>query len=286
MDRKSFIKLLATTPIAMNLNQLKKVTDTFAPTPKMPVVFIGHGHPMNALFTNAFTQTLAGIGTQLPKPSAIMMISAHWLTRGTYVSVNPVPPTIYDFGGFDDKLFEIKYPAKGHPTLAKEVTKLLPTIKEDAQMGLDHGTWTVLKHMYPQANIPVFQLSLDITQPLSRHYELATQLKKLREKGVLIMGSGNVVHNLGRLNWGDINAKTEDWALEFDMYVKKHLQNTDANALMDYRRFKAGQMAVPSEDHYLPMIYSLGLTEAAEPVTWLFEGFQYANISMRCYKIG
>ncbi len=270
----------------MPIKQLNTLTDSFSKSPKMPVVFIGHGHPMNALFNNDFTTTLGAIGSQLPKPNAIMVISAHWLTRGTHVSVNAKPPTLYDFGAFDNRLFEIKYPAKGHPQLAREVVQLNPLIKEDAHMGLDHGAWTVLKYLYPRAHVPVFQLSLDLNQPLTYHYELAKTLRKLREKGILIIGSGNVVHNLARLNWGNIQAAADDWATEFDLFVKNHLQKGDHQALLGYRRLRAGQLAVPSEDHYLPLIYAAGLTDATETVTWLFEGFQYGNISMRCCKIG
>lgn len=271
----------------VKVQALEAITSHFTKTEKMPVLFIGHGHPMNALFNNSFTQSLQRIGKSIQKPNAIMMISAHWETRGTYVSVNPAPKAIYDFGGFDRRLFDIKYEPKGHPALAKEVVELLPGVAEDAKMGLDHGAWTVLKFMYPNADIPVFQLSIDYTQSPAKHFEMAQALKKMREKGVLIIGSGNIVHNLGRLDWENINGKTESWALEFDDLVKKRLDNRDFTSLVNYKTLGAAALiSVPTEDHYLPMLYTLGFAAPSEPITYLYEGFQYANISMRCFKIG
>lgn len=290
MKRQDFLKYLALSPLAlsaMRFNTFQKLTDGLMPTPKMPVIFVGHGHPMNALYNNAFTQSLKGIAASVPKPTAIMVISAHWETRGTFVSLNPQPKTIYDFDGFDDCLLQIKYEPAGHPELAKAVIQELPSIKEDLNRGLDHGAWTVLKYMYPEADVPVFQFSIDYMQSAAKHYEIAQAIKKMREKGVLIIGSGNIVHNLGELDWVNIDAPTSDWALEFDSIVKTKLDNKDYNGLIDYKKLGTSALkAIPSEDHYIPMLYALGLAEANEPLTYLYEGFQYANIGMRCFKIG
>jgi 4,5-DOPA dioxygenase extradiol len=290
MKRSDFLKMLALTPVAataMKIKEFESMTGAFSHTPRMPVLFIGHGHPMNALFDNDFTRTLQTIGKTIPKPNAIMVVSAHWETRGTYVSVNPAPKTIYDFGGFDDALFRVKYEPQGHPQLAKEVLNYLPFANEDHKMGLDHGAWTVLKFLYPQADIPVFQLSIDHTQSPQKHFELAQALKKMREKGVLIIGSGNIVHNLGRLDWHNINGATPDWAHEFDLKVKQKLDSGDFNAVVNYRSLgQTATIAVPTEDHYLPLIYTLGLASGNERVRYLYEGFQYGSISMRCIQIG
>jgi 4,5-DOPA dioxygenase extradiol len=290
MKRSAFLNLLLAAPLAlkaMNVKEFETITKGFNPTEKMPVLFIGHGHPMNALFDNSFTQTLQKIGQTIQKPNAIMVISAHWQTKGTFVSVNPAPKTIYDFGGFDEKLFQVKYEPIGHPELAREVVSQLPLVQEDSNMGLDHGAWTVLKFIYPKAVIPVFELSIDFTQSPAKHFEMAQALKKMREKGVLIVGSGNIVHNLGRLDWRNINGKTEDWAIDFDALVKNKLNNRDFTSLVDYQKLStAALISVPTEDHYLPMLYTLGLASPNEPITYLYEGFQYANISMRCFKIG
>ncbi len=290
MKRSDFLKLITLSPLALAAMQVKEfesISQSFPKSPRMPLLFIGHGHPMNAIFDNHFTQSLQKMTRDIPKPNAIMVISAHWETRGTYVSVNPQPKTIYDFGGFDNKLYQIKYEPQGHPALAREVLHELPFAKEDQTMGLDHGAWTILKFLYPQADIPVFQMSIDYTQPTAKHYEIAQALKKMRDKGVLIIGSGNIVHNLGKVDWHNINAKSSDWAIEFDSIVKNKLDLRDFKSLIDYKTLgTSAQLSIPSEDHYLPMLYTLGLAESKEPLHYLFEGFQFANISMRCFKIG
>lgn len=291
MDRKTFLASLALMPLiykTTGLKILESKTSEFANSPKMPVLFIGHGHPMNALLDNSFTQKLRTIGASMEKPSAVMMVSAHWETRGTYVSLNSHPGTIYDFGNFDPRLFEIKYAPAGHPALAREVAALGQKygIATDQTMGLDHGAWTVLKYMFPEADIPVFQLSIDYTQPPAYHFALAAELKKIREKGVLVIGSGNIVHNLGILDWNNIEAKPFDWAVEFDELVKARLSNLDFNSLVHYHQFGTlAKMAVPSNDHYLPMLYSLGLADKNERVSYFYEGIQHGSISMRCFKI-
>jgi 4,5-DOPA dioxygenase extradiol len=291
MTRNLFLKLISSIPsliTQLKLNELENILHELDNTAITPLLFIGHGHPMNALYDNNFTQALKNMSKNLATPNAIMVVSAHWETRGTFVSVNPAPKAIYDFGGFDKKLFEIKYEPQGHPTMAKAVIESASMfgIKEDQSMGLDHGTWTILKYLYPKANVPVFQLSIDYTKPSSYHYQLAASLKKMREKGVLIIASGNIVHNLGIMDWNNIDAKPFDWAIEFDELVKTKLDNQEFESLINYQSFgKIAQLAIPTNDHYLPMLYTLGLAHKKEKVSYLYEGLQYKSISMRCFKI-
>jgi 4,5-DOPA dioxygenase extradiol len=256
---------------------------------KMPVLFIGHGHPINAVLDNDFTRALTHLGKTLEKPNAILVISAHWETVGTYVSVNPIPRTIHDFGRFDDRLFEISYDAPGEPKVARDVKRIISMsdVMEDADMGLDHGAWTILKYIRPAADVPVFELSVDYTLQPHRHYELGAQLKALRDKGVLIVCSGNIVHNLRMTDWYHIDAAPYEWNLEFDNQVKNHLDNRNFDALIKYSQMGASaKLAVPSSDHYLPMLYSLGLVNNDDPITYIYEGYQYASMSMRCFRIG
>ena len=292
MRRMDFLKSMALIPLVlktMNLKELKNITDDFNSSDQWPVIFIGHGNPMNAILNNPFTQSLEILGKSFyEKPNAIMVVSAHWLTSGTYVTVSEKPRIIYDFGGFPEELYHVQYPAKGSPGFARETEQLAKSAKinDDNTWGLDHGAWTVLKHMFPEANIPVFQLSIDVHQPAEYHYQLAKELKLLRNKGILIIGSGNIVHNLYQVNFSE-NAKPFDWAIEFDEIVKTKLQKNEYQSLVHYENF--GQMAkwaVPTNDHYLPMLYTLGLANANENMTFTFEGIQNASISMRCFKIG
>lgn len=291
MERKDFLKTIATVPLiaaATDLRALEVLAGGFAKSEKTPLIFIGHGHPMNALFDNSFTQTLGRLGRNMQKPTAIMMISAHWATRGTQVSINAHPTAIYDFGGMDPALSRVQYAPKGHPALAKQVVAAAPqyNIQQDAGMGLDHGAWTVLKHMFPKADVPVFQLSIDYAQTPAYHYELAKALRSMRERGVLIMASGNIVHNLQVLDWRNINAKPFDWAIEFDEMVKSKLNAGDHKSLINYERMgKVAQMAHPTNDHYLPMLYTIGLADSTESVKYIYEGFQYGSASMRCFEI-
>jgi 4,5-DOPA dioxygenase extradiol len=288
MHRRNFIKntsLIALGASGFSLQEFHGITSGFAKSPLMPAIFIGHGTPMNAINDNAFTQSLTKLGKDLPRPNAIAVVSAHWLTDKTFVSVNPAPKTIYDFDGFPEALYKVKYEPKGHPDLAKEVKNLAPAIPvhEANGMGLDHGAWTVLKHIYPKADIPVFQLSIDYYKPPKFHYELGQLLKKLREKGVLIIGSGNIVHNLGTIK---PEGAAYDWAIEFDGIVKEHLDNGDFMSLVNYQKFgKAAQMSVPSHDHYTPMLYTLGLSNKNEHVKYFHEGLELGSISMRSFMI-
>ncbi len=270
----------------MKLNALNKLTDNFASSSLMPALFLAHGHPINAILDNNFTRRLSEINQEIEKPNAIMVISAHWETKGTYVSVNQFPKTIYDFGGFDKRLFEIKYEPKGHPTLAREAIKLNKIIQEDNKMGLDHGAWAVLKYLYPEADIPVFQLSIDYSENPNYHFELAKQLKALRKKGVLIIGSGNIVHNLNLLDWNSQTASPYDWVLEFDLKVKKKLEIQQFEDLINYKNMgKSALLSIPTNEHYLPMLYILGLLEKGEKITHLYEAYEFGSLSMRSFKI-
>jgi len=265
------------------INELGKANAT----DRMPVVFIGHGNPMHAIHDNKFTQSLNNIRKTISKPKAILVVSAHWLTRGTYVSTNPSPKTIYDFGAFPDSLYQVRYEPKGAPELAQELKEKItsPKIEADASMGLDHGAWTILKHMYPEADIPTFELSVDYYKPASYHFELAKQLGYLRDKGVLIIGSGNLVHNLGMVDFANANGGY-DWAAEFDEKAKELLDKGDFKALIHYENLgKSAMLSVPTNDHYLPMLYPLGLSSPKESVSYIYEGLEAGSISMRSFVI-
>lgn len=262
---------------------------------KMPVLFIGHGSPINIILKNNFTKSLEKLGKNLPRPEAIMVISAHWLTGGTYVTCMEKPRTIYDFYGFPHELYELKYPSPGSPDSARFLTESVreSRIKCSIEWGLDHASWAVLKHMYPEADVPVFEMSLDYSfnewhpKPIQYHYDLASELSELREKGVLIIGSGNIVHNLGLIDFSNIDAKPYSWAVEFDEKVKSNLINNNHRELINYQNLgRAAYLSVPTLDHYLPMIYAIALQEKDEPLTFTYEGFQYSSVSMRCFKIG
>jgi len=291
MERLHFLKTLVSLQFigaSIKLEEFEKLSANFSNTKKTPLIFIGHGHPINALLNNDFTQHLNQIGASIEKPNAIMIISAHWTTKGTFVSVNSQPKAIYDFGKIDDRLLKIKYEPKGHPQLARQVIEIAPNyhIQENQSMGLDHGAWTVLKHLYPKADVPVFELSIDDSQPSSYHFELANTLKKMRENGVLIIASGNIVHNLKVIDWNNINAKPLDWAIEFDEMVKSKLNSQDFKALVNYEQLGSiFQLAHPTNEHYLPMLYTLGLADKTEELKYLFEGFQFGSASMRCFQI-
>jgi len=261
---------------------------------QMPVLFIGHGSPMNIILENDFTRSLALLAKKLPRPKAIMVVSAHWLTNGTFVTCVKKPKTIYDFYGFPEELYELDYPSPGAPDEAIAVTEAVRRVSVACgEWGLDHASWAVLKHMYPRADIPVFEMSLDYSfndwhpKPLQYHYDLAAELSGLRKQGVLIIGSGNIVHNLKLIDFEDMDAKPYDWAKEFDSQVKDHLLHQNHQGLIQYQNNgKASALSVPTLDHYLPMIYALALQEKNEPLTFVYEGFQNASISMRCFQIG
>ncbi len=253
---------------------------------QMPTLFIGHGSPLNAIEVNSFTQRLSELGQELPKPRAILCISAHWLSAGTWVTKMEKPRTIHDFYGFPQPLFDIVYPAPGDVEIAHLIQSLSkkPLIQGDtSHWGLDHGTWAVLLKMYPQADVPVLQLSIDLSEPPSYHMELGKTLRRLREEGVLILGSGNIVHNLKRIDWSRKESGYE-WALEFDHWVHEKAVNGDFQALaQDYFKSSAGQLSVPTPDHYYPLLYVLGASHPEKDVLKVeFEGMDLGSISMRC----
>ena len=258
---------------------------------RMPVIFVGHGSPMNVVQDNAFTRHLASWGEKLPRPTAILSVSAHWLTPGsTAVDVQMQPRLIYDFGGFPQALYDIKYPAIGAPALAEEAAALVKqaSVLHDTSWGLDHGTWTVLHHMFPKADIPVFQLSIDYAQGADYHYAIGRELAALRDRGVLIMGSGNIVHNLRMTDRGtpDTQVATRPWAQNFDAVVKKALAERDDKALLAYQRLDGAAFAVATPDHYYPFLYALGAAGPDEKAVSVFEGFQAGTLSMRCLQFG
>ena len=263
---------------------------------KMPVLFIGHGSPMNIIADNDFTRSLAKLGKDLPKPGAILVVSAHWLTEGTFVTCEEKPKTIHDFGGFPEELYRIQYPSPGSPAVARMITE---TIKSTAvtcstEWGLDHASWAILKHMYPKADIPVMEMSLDYSpyngwnrKTLRYYYDLARQLNFLREKNILVIGSGNIVHNLRVADFENTDAKPYDWAIEFDERVKRELLDRNHQALLDCQDMdRITSLSVPTLDHYLPMIFTIALQEKDENLEFIYEGFQNKSISMRCFKIG
>jgi len=268
------------------VNEIEKLTETEI---KMPALFIGHGSPMNAIEQNDFTQTLQNLGQSLIKPKAILCISAHWTTKGTFVDISPNPKIIYDMYGFPKELYNLKYPANGAPIIANEISKTIThtTIQKSTDWGLDHGTWSVLTHLYPQADIPTFQLSIDYHQPMQYHYDLAKQLNKFRKKGVLIIGSGNLTHNLKIVDFHDINAAPRDWALEFDTKIKEFINDKNHKGVIDYKKIgSSAQLAVPEPSHFIPLIYTLALSDNNDEIEYFYDKFHYGTLSMRCLKIG
>jgi 4,5-DOPA dioxygenase extradiol len=252
---------------------------------KMPVLFIGHGSPMNVILENDFTNNLKNLAAQLPNPEAIMVISAHWLTSGTYVTCMKNPEQIYDFYGFPKELYDIKYNCKGSPASALLTIDLVKNEKIlcSTEWGLDHASWSILKHVYPKADIPVYELSLDLEMPVEFHYHMGKELRKLREKGILIIGSGNIVHNLNLIDY-NMNSKPENWVIDVDERIKECLVNKKHDALIDYKTLDKNSIkAIPTLDHFLPMIYILGIQEESDNLKFIHEGYQNKTISMRSY---
>ncbi|HKJ40541.1 MAG TPA: 4,5-DOPA dioxygenase extradiol [Sunxiuqinia sp.] len=251
------------------------------PSDRMPLLFIGHGNPMNAILDNAFHRSWQQLGQQLPKPQAILCVSAHWLSRGTAVTAMEHPKTIHDFGGFPQELFDQQYPAPGEPELAKQIQLMSRDheILADHEWGLDHGSWSVIKPMFPDADVPVVQLSLDYYAPISYHYELAENLRKLREKGVLIIGSGNLVHNLRQMS---MSGKVFDWALEFDQKVADLVTKGDDQEMINFQNWGSlSKMAHPTFDHLLPLFYVLGMKYPDEQPHFFNESIDLGSVSMR-----
>ncbi|MGX7666104.1 4,5-DOPA-extradiol-dioxygenase [Flavobacterium pedocola] len=258
---------------------------------KLPVLFIGHGSPMNGIEDTEFSRNWAKMGTEIPKPKAVLVVSAHWLTNGTHITAMNNPKTIHDFGGFPQELFEVQYPAPGSPELALETKKLITSTEVglDHDWGLDHGTWTVVRHMYPDADIPVLQLSIDYNKPPQYHYDLAKQLAALRKKGVLIIGSGNMVHNLRMVAWDKLSEPEYgyDWATEMNTIFKSKISDGNHKALIDYETLnKAAKLAIPTPDHYYPMLYSLALQDAKDEVRFFNDKAVGGSLTMTSVKIG
>jgi len=289
MDRKEFIRslgILSLTGVAMKLNALNEIIKNGENTETMPLLFVGHGSPMNAIEDNPFSKEMKAIGKNLPKPKAILMVSAHWETKGTYVTAQDHPPTIHDFGGFPKQLFETQYPAPGSKWLVEETKKAVTSteIGFDNTWGFDHGCWSVTKNMFPDADVPIIQLSLDYTKDAQYHYDLAKQLAALREKGVLIIGSGNMVHNFGyvQVKGNDFNTPFgHDWALEANEKFKKYILADDHAPLINYKnQGKAFNLAIPTPEHFLPLLYTLALKQKSESVSFFNDAALAGSFTM------
>lgn len=272
------------------LNDLHSISSTFSNTDKMPVLFLGHGSPMNAIEENQFVAGFRNLAKTLPQPNAILCISAHWFTNGTKVTSMQMPRTIHDFGGFPQALFDVQYPAKGSPELALETRKILDPVHVDLDehWGLDHGAWSVIKHLYPEANVLVIQLSIDYTKSGQYHFELAQKLQSLRHKGVLIIGSGNIVHNLRLVDFRNFDKDNYgyDWAIEARETINNYLLDENFQPLIDFEKMnKAIQLAIPTPDHYLPLLYTLGLKEKSEELSLFNDKLLAGSLSMTSVKI-
>lgn len=274
----------------MKLHELHNMTAPLTKTTKMPVLFLGHGNPMNAIEENEFVTGFRTIAKDIPLPKAILCVSAHWETKGTFVTAMQNPPTIHDFGGFPKELFAVQYPAPGSPELANETKSLITKtdVGLDDKWGLDHGAWSVIKHLYPNADIPVIQMSIDYSQSPRYHYELAQQIKSLRNKGVLVIGSGNIVHNLGKVEWRRLNETFGyDWALEANDKMKTFILDGNHNELVNFRsQGKAFDLAIPTPEHYLPLLYTLALQDKNEAVKLFNDKAVAGALTMTSVKIG
>ncbi len=270
----------------MDLKELYNITQSLKSTEIMPVLFVGHGSPMNAIEKNDFSDNWTEIGKALTKPTAILCISAHWETKGTQITAMQHPETIHDFGGFPKALFDVEYPAPGDPTLALEIQQILKnSVTQNTDWGLDHGSWSVLKHIYPAADVPVLELSLDYTKSPLFHYNLAKELAPLRRKGVLIVGSGNLVHNLRLVRYNETLGFNEeyayDWALEMNQLFKEKIKSHDHKALIQFESLNSSvKLAIPTAEHYLPLLYALALQEENEEVTLFNDKILAGSLSM------
>lgn len=274
----------------MNLNQLNLATDDLKKGAKMPVLFIGHGSPMNGIENNEFSSSWARVAKEIPLPKAVLCVSAHWLTQGTQVTAMEKPPTIHDFGGFPPELFAVQYPAPGSPAVAEEVRQAVSSIQvhPDHEWGLDHGAWTVIRHMYPDADVPVLQLSIDYHRPPRFHYNLGRELASLREKGILILASGNMVHNLRKIAFDRINDGEYgyDWALEMKATFANLILERNHEALINYESLgAAAKLAIPTPDHYYPLLYALGLQEKGETASLFNDKAVAGSLTMTSVKI-
>ena len=255
----------------------------------MPAIFFGHGNPLNAILRNNYTNAWTTMGQAIPRPRAVLAVSAHWYLPGTLVTAMTAPRTIHDFGGFPQELYAVKYPSPGDPNLAQHVKDLLAplSVALDNHWGLDHGTWSVLCHLFPEADVPVVQLSIDETQPPAFHYELGRHLGALRDEGILLMGSGNLVHNLHTYAWGKHAVEPFDWAIRFEKVARELLLKGDHPPLVDYETLgRDAMLSAPTPDHYLPLLYVIGSSRKGEPVSFPVEGFDGGSISMLSVQIG
>jgi 4,5-DOPA dioxygenase extradiol len=256
---------------------------------RMPAIFFGHGNPMNAITINEYTQGWTAIGAAISRPKAIVCVSAHWYVPDTAVTISTSPRTIHDFGGFPEELFRVQYPAPGDPELAVRIQKLLaPTpVTFDDRWGLDHGTWSVLCHVYPNADVPVIQISIDETQPPAFHHEIGRRLAPLRDEGILLVGSGNLVHNLHTYAWGQHAVRPFDWAIRFEQRAREMMTNGDHKLIVDYEALgRDAILSVPTPDHYLPLLYVLGSRHSGEAVSYPIEGVDGGSISMLAVQVG
>jgi 4,5-DOPA dioxygenase extradiol len=256
---------------------------------RIPAIFFGHGNPMNAIQSNAWTNAWAAVSNNIPKPKAILCVSAHWYLPATLVTGQEQPRTIHDFGGFPRELYQIQYPASGNPELAQRVKDLLAPVSAelDTRWGLDHGTWSVLCHVFPEADVPVIQLSIDETQPAEFHYEIAKRLSSLRDEGVLIVGSGNLVHNLHAYAWGRQQVDPLDWAMRFEDRARELLLAGEHEPLIAYETLgRDAILSIPTPDHYLPLLYVIAQISEGEPITFPVEGFDGGSVSMLSVRIG
>ena len=275
-----------------DLHTLKKLTSNLADLDyTMPVLFVGHGSPMNGIEDNEFSARWATMAQQIPQPTAVLAISAHWLSRGSLVTAMDFPPTIHDFGGFPQALFDVQYPAPGSPQLAQHIADMVQqtSIGMDHDWGLDHGTWSIVRRMYPAANIPVLQLSIDYTKNAQYHFDLAQQLYSLRKKGVLIMGSGNMVHNLRMIAWDKMHQPGYgyDWALRMNDTFKELITHGDPKPLIDYEKFgNEGRLAIPTPEHYIPLLYTLGLKGQNDSVEFFNDKAVAGSLTMTSVKFG
>jgi 4,5-DOPA dioxygenase extradiol len=252
---------------------------------RQPAIFIGHGSPMNIVADNSYTRDLEKLGTALAKPRAVLVVSAHWMTHGFYVGSDETNVTIHDFYGLPDELYEKRYPAPGAPDVAARVVELTGGAVRAAERGLDHAAWAPLIRVWPEADVPVLELSIDLARPAADHYELGRLLAPLRDEGVLLMGSGNIVHNLRAIDW-DEDAAAFGWAAEFDAFVAEAVAERRHEDLVDYLRHPLGRMAAPTPDHYVPLLYVLATERGDEEATTLHSSIQNGSVSMRCLRIG
>ena len=292
MERKTFLKIILGSTMLSTLSCFKRMGENLPEQDLvMPVLFVGHGSPMNAIEDNEFSRRWREMALSIPTPKAVLIVSAHWLTRGTRVTAMEAPKTIHDFGGFPEALFKAQYPAPGSPLMAQETVNTIQSTKVelDHDWGLDHGAWSVVKQMYPNADIPMLQLSIDYNRPPQYHYDLARELAALRKKGVLILGSGNMVHNLGMVDFKRLNDTDYgfDWALEMNAYFKKKILERDHAALINWQNIgKAALLAIPTPDHYYPLIYTLALHEKDEEVSFFNDNAVGGSLTMTSVKLG